>query len=151
MYYAGIEATLHWAWLHDRLTEAGYEVEVAHPQQVKLISQARCKTGPIDARKLADLLRTNLLPAIWVPDAETRAARRLLSGRGRFPYPSSQVSKTMEGSDVNPDSELRMMRPSGRNATASPWGSRRVRRFTRPSSRGRSSSFSVTVKNSSVS
>jgi transposase len=77
----GIEATLHWAWLHDRLTEAGYEVEVAHPQQVKLISQARCKTDPIDARKLADLLRTNLLPTIWVPDLETRARRRLLRGR----------------------------------------------------------------------
>ena len=59
-----LEATLHWAWGHDRLTAAGYAVTVAHPQQVKLICHARCKTDPIDARKLADLLRTNLLPAI---------------------------------------------------------------------------------------
>ena len=59
-----LEATLYWAWLHDRLTAAGYQVAVAHPQQVKLICHARCKTDPVDARKLADLLRTDLLPAI---------------------------------------------------------------------------------------
>lgn len=46
-----------------------------------LICHARCKTDPIDARKLAELLRTNLLPAIWVPDAATRARRQLLRGR----------------------------------------------------------------------
>ena len=70
-----VEATLHWAWVHDQLTAVGYPVVVAHPQQVKLICHARCKADPIDAKKLADLLRTNLLPAIWVPDAETRARR----------------------------------------------------------------------------
>ena len=77
-----MEATLYWAWLHDRLTAAGYAAVAAHPYQVKLIWQARCKTDPIDARKLADLGRSQLLPTIWVPDAETRARRKLLRGRG---------------------------------------------------------------------
>src|SRR5439155_1366300 len=76
-----LEATLYWTWLHARLTAAGYQVAVAQPQQVKLICHARCKTDPVDARKLADLLRTDLLPAIWIPDAETRARRTLLRGR----------------------------------------------------------------------
>src|SRR5947199_1146292 len=76
-----LEATLYWAWLHDRLTAAGYQVAVAHPQQVKLICHARCKTDPVDAHKLADLLRTDLLPAIWIPDAATRARRTQLRGR----------------------------------------------------------------------
>src|SRR5437870_9298796 len=76
-----VEATLYWAWLHDRLTAAGYQVVVAHATQVKLICHARCKTDPVDARKLADLLRTDLLPAIWIPDAATRARRTLLRGR----------------------------------------------------------------------
>ena len=62
-----MEATLYWAWLHDRLSEAGIAAVAAHPYQVKLIWQARCKTDPIDARKLADLARANLLPTIWVP------------------------------------------------------------------------------------
>jgi transposase len=56
-----LEATLYWAWLHDRLTAAGYRVAVAHPQRVKLICHARRKTDAVNARKFADLLRTNLL------------------------------------------------------------------------------------------
>jgi len=75
-----VEATLHWAWLHDRLVQRGYAVQVADPGQVKLICKARCKTDPIDAKKLADLLRSNLLPAIWIPDPTTRVNRKLLRG-----------------------------------------------------------------------
>lgn len=79
-----LEATLQWAWLHDRLTALGYRVLVAHPQQLKVISQARCKTDPIDARKLAELGRVNLVPAIWVPDAATRERRLRLRSRARL-------------------------------------------------------------------
>ncbi len=42
------------------------------------------KLNPIDARKLGELLRVNLLPTIWVPDTETRRRRQLLRGRA-FP------------------------------------------------------------------
>jgi transposase len=76
-----LEATLYWAWLEQQLTALGYTVLVAHPYQVKLIWQARTKTDPIDARKLAELARVHLLPAIWIPDAATRAQRQLLRGR----------------------------------------------------------------------
>jgi len=76
-----VEATLQWAWLHDRLTQAGFPVCVAHPQPVKRISHARCKTDPIDARKLAELTRAKLLPTIWVPPPEVRAWRQLVRGR----------------------------------------------------------------------
>src|SRR5688572_12876609 len=75
-----MEATLYWAWLHDQLSAAGMAAVAAHPYQVKLIWQARAKTDAIDARKLADLLRTNLLPAVWVPSPEVRAQRKLLRG-----------------------------------------------------------------------
>jgi transposase len=60
-----VEATLQWAWLHDRLTAAGFTV----------------KTDPIDARKLAELTRVNLLPSIWVPSPEVRSWRQLIRGR----------------------------------------------------------------------
>jgi transposase len=76
-----MEATLYWAWLHDHLSAAGIAAVAAHPYQVKLIWQARCKTDSIDARKLAELLRTHLLPAVWVPAPEVRAQRKLLRGR----------------------------------------------------------------------
>jgi transposase len=76
-----MEATLYWHWLERQLTERGVSVLVAHPYQVKLIWQARTKTDPIDARKLAELARAKLLPAIWIPDPTTRALRQLLRGR----------------------------------------------------------------------
>jgi transposase len=79
-----LEATLQWAWFHERLTALGHRVLVAHPQQLKLISHARCKTDPIDARKLAELGRVNLVPAIWVPDAATRERRLRLRSRARL-------------------------------------------------------------------
>jgi transposase len=64
-----------------RWLERGFDVLVAQPYQVKLIWQARTKTDPIDARKLAELARAKLLPAIWIPDPTTRALRQLLRGR----------------------------------------------------------------------
>jgi transposase len=76
-----LEATVYWHWLERQLTALGIHVLVAHPYQVKLLWQARTKTDPIDARKLAELARVNLLPAIWIPDPATRALRQLLRGR----------------------------------------------------------------------
>jgi transposase len=76
-----IEATLYWSHLTRRLTASGHEVVVTHPHHVKLIWATQKKTDPIDARKLAELLRAGLLPAIWIPDPETEAQRQLLRGR----------------------------------------------------------------------
>jgi transposase len=92
-----MEATLYWAWLHDQLRTAGIAAVAAHPYQVKLIWQARCKTDPIDARKLADLLRANLLPAVWVPDAEVRARRKLLRGRAYLVRLRTSVKNRIHG------------------------------------------------------
>jgi transposase len=64
---------------------------------VKLIWQARCKTDPIDARKLAELLRTNLLPVIWVADAETRALRQLLRGRAFLVRERTRLKNRIHG------------------------------------------------------
>src|SRR5262245_16423434 len=79
-----MEATLYWAWLEQHLRARGYGVEVAHAHQVKLIWQARAKTDPIDAYKLAELSRVRCFPAIWIADPETRARRVLLRGRAQL-------------------------------------------------------------------
>jgi transposase len=92
-----MEATLYWAWLHDHLQAAGIAAVAAHPYQVKLIWQARCKTDSIDARKLAELLRTHLLPVIWVPDAEIRARRKLLRGRAYLVRLRTSVKNRIHG------------------------------------------------------
>ena len=92
-----MEATLYWAWLTERLEAAGFTVQVAHAYQAKLIGQARSKTDPIDARKLAELLRTNLLPTIWVADAATRARRQLLRGRAFLVRQRTQLKNRIHG------------------------------------------------------
>jgi transposase len=93
----GMEATLYWEWLVTRLTEQGYSVRVAHAFHVKLIWQARAKTDPIDARKLAELLRVNLFPAIWVPDLETRQRRQLLRGRAFLVRERTRLKNRIHG------------------------------------------------------
>lgn len=92
-----MEATLYWAWLHDRLSAAGIAAVAAHPYQVKVIWQARCKTDPIDARKLADLARTNLLPVIWVATPTVRAQRTLLRGRAYLVRMRTGVKNRIHG------------------------------------------------------
>jgi transposase len=73
-----LESCLYCWWLERELRATGDAVLVVDPHQVKLIWQARTKTDPIDAHKLAELARANVLPALWVPDPTTRARRQAL-------------------------------------------------------------------------
>ncbi len=93
----GVEATLYWECLATQLTERGYTVRVAHAFHVKLIWQARAKTDPIDARKLAELLRVNCFPAIWIPDVETRRQRQLLRGRAFLVRERTRIKNRIHG------------------------------------------------------
>jgi transposase len=56
-------------------------VVVSNPLKTKAIAEANVKTDKVDARVLADLLRCNYLPSVWVPtpaveDNRAMAARR---------------------------------------------------------------------------
>ena len=92
-----LESCLYWQWLHDQLDAQGHTVRVADPRQVKVIWQARSKTDPIDARKLAELVRVNLLPTIWIPDADTRRRRQLLHGRAFLVRQRTMVKNRIHG------------------------------------------------------
>ncbi len=71
-----LEATYGWEWLADVLEEAGYELHLAHPLRTKAIAAARVKTDAVDARTLAHLLRTDLLPEAYIARRELRELRR---------------------------------------------------------------------------
>ncbi len=71
------EATLGWGWFADLLADAGIPAHMGHPLATKAISSARVKNDSVDARTLAHLLRTNLLPEAWIAPPEAREARRL--------------------------------------------------------------------------
>ncbi|TMG38231.1 MAG: IS110 family transposase [Chloroflexi bacterium] len=75
------EATYGWGWFADLLTDLGYPAHMAHPLATKAISSARVKNDAVDARTLAHLLRTNLLPEAWIGPPACREARRLIRTR----------------------------------------------------------------------
>jgi len=57
-------------------------IHVVHPNEVKWISQSSGKTDKVDARKLAQLARGNLLPRpVHVVEGKTRHLRELVSAR----------------------------------------------------------------------
>ncbi|HEY0351945.1 MAG TPA: IS110 family transposase [Gemmatimonadales bacterium] len=72
---AAIESMTGARFVHDQLELAGWEVEIADAQKVKGLAPLACKTDRIDAWVLAELSRRDLVPAIWLPDPQTRAER----------------------------------------------------------------------------
>jgi transposase len=59
-------------------------VVLANPKAVKGITRAGAKTDKIDARTLAKLLAGGFLPAVWLPDEQTRILRRRISARAQL-------------------------------------------------------------------
>jgi transposase len=60
----------------------GVTCHVVHPNEVKWISQSSGKTDKVDARKLAELARGDLLPRkVHVVDGHVRALRELVGAR----------------------------------------------------------------------
>jgi transposase len=68
-------------WVRDRLSAAGWEVQVADARKVKAVAPLACKTDRVDARVLAELCWRDLVPAVWVPSLDERALRERLKRR----------------------------------------------------------------------
>src|SRR6266581_137653 len=75
------EATYGWGWFADLLEDVGIPTHMAHPRANKAIASARVKNDAVDAKTLAHLLRTGLLPESWIAPPEIREARRLVRMR----------------------------------------------------------------------
>jgi transposase len=76
-----IEASGTWWWLVDLLERLGHQPVLSNPKQTKAIAAARLKNDRVDARRLALLLRGDLLPTVWIPPTEVREARELVRHR----------------------------------------------------------------------
>jgi transposase len=76
-----MEASGNWSYLYDLLEACFEELLLAHPLRVRAIAAARVKTDAIDARTLAHLLRSDLIPAAYIPEAAVRETRELLRFR----------------------------------------------------------------------
>jgi transposase len=63
------------------LRSFSHNVVISDPVMTKAIASSKLKTDKVDARTIANLLRSEYLPTIWVPDTETLKIRLLTSHR----------------------------------------------------------------------
>lgn len=77
-----IESMTGARFVHDQLEAQGLEVKIADARKAKVAVEllglpSGAKTDKLDALRLAELGRRELVPEIWLPDPGTRAAREL--------------------------------------------------------------------------
>jgi transposase len=78
---AAIEATCTWYHVYDALQELGIETTLVNTRRTKTIAESKIKTDSLDARTLAQCLRTGFIAVSWVPPKETRELRNLVRHR----------------------------------------------------------------------
>lgn len=77
---AALEATSNYYTIYDTLSEE-LEVSVVNPLKTRWIAEAKLKNDRVDAKKLAQLLRVDMVAESYVPPEPIRQQRRLVRGR----------------------------------------------------------------------
>jgi transposase len=76
-----MEATLFSGWIYDVWKPFAVELQMGHPLMMRAIGASKKKNDRLDARKIADMVRCNLVPVCYVAPPEIRELRRLLRYR----------------------------------------------------------------------
>jgi len=96
-WHGAMEATLFSAWIYDVLKPYAAKLEMGNPAMMKAISAGKKKNDRVDARKIADMVRCNLLPSCFVAPPEMRDLRRMLRYRNLVVQQSVQMKNRMSG------------------------------------------------------
>lgn len=91
-----IEACGMWRGVHQMLSDMGYQVKLANPKKTHDIA-CKKKTDKVDARILADLLRTHYLPEVWIPDKNTLEYRDITRHKSNLTRLRLQVLGKIRG------------------------------------------------------
>lgn len=81
----------HWLKTVDALEAVGIRTKLANTFKMKIISSSDAKTDPIDAEKIANMLRVNMLPECYVAKPEARSGRELVRHRIRLVQDRTRV------------------------------------------------------------
>ncbi len=92
-----MEATIFTGWIYDHLLPHAEKVKVAHPLMLRAIAAAKRKNDTIDARKIADCLRCDLLPECHMASTEIRDRRRTLRYRNLVLRQAVQMKNRVSG------------------------------------------------------
>lgn len=74
-----LESCLVWERFYEAAISSGAEVVVSHPRTTRMIAEASLKTDKVDSATLANLLRLNAVPTVFVQSPEDRARKHLFS------------------------------------------------------------------------
>jgi transposase len=96
-WHGAMEATLFSGWIYDTLKPFAAELQIGNPSMMKAIAAAKKKNDRLDARKIADLARCNLLPVCYVASVEMRELRRLLRYRNTVVAHAVRTKNKMSG------------------------------------------------------
>jgi transposase len=92
-----MEATLFSGWIYDTLRPFAAELQMGHPVLMKAIGASKKKNDKLDARKIADMVRCNLLPACYVAPVAIRELRRMLRYRNLVVAQSTRLKNKTSG------------------------------------------------------
>lgn len=76
-----LESSSCWQYTYDYLQDKGFAVSLSNPAKTRLIGESRKKTDLEDARKLADLLRMNMLLLSYAAPQHVRMQRQITRHR----------------------------------------------------------------------
>ena len=96
-WHGAMEATLFSGWIYDTLKPFAADLQMGDPAQMKAIGASKKKSDRLDARKIADMVRCNLLPACYVMPPEMRELRRMLRYRHLILGQAVQMKNRMSG------------------------------------------------------
>jgi transposase len=96
-WWGAMEATLFTGWVYDHLKPLAQELKVAHPAMLKAIAASKKKNDKVDARKIADLLRCDLLPECYMAPSATRELRRVLRYRNLVVRQATRMKNRIAG------------------------------------------------------
>jgi transposase len=92
-----MEATLFTGWIYDYLKPHAEELKVAHPLMMRAIAASKKKNDKIDAQKLADALRADLVPECYMAPEQIREMRRMLRFRNLLVRQSTRMKNKCGG------------------------------------------------------
>lgn len=92
-----MEATMFSGWIYDFLKPHAMTLKVAHPQMLKAIAASKKKNDRVDARKIADLLRCDLLPESYMMPEDMRGLRRILRYRNHIVREAVRMQNKISG------------------------------------------------------
>jgi transposase len=76
-----IEPVSQWGWYGDLLESKGFSVRLVDVYKTKLIAGSKLKNDKVDARALAELMRSNFLPTAYRAPGKTRDLREFVRHR----------------------------------------------------------------------